>query len=153
MKIYNIKINKFRLPIIILLFILAILLCNFLTRSNTIKMTSENYSEILKKIHDSPYEYENKKIEMIGYVFRANDFNINQIVVARDMLINESESRIIGFLCESPQAQEIQNNEWIHVKRKYTYRKLSRHNANSKNNIFQTMLRSCSNLGLSASYV
>ena len=65
MKIYNIKINKFRLPIIILLFILAILICNFLTRSNTIKMTSENYSEILKKIHDSPYDYENKKIEMI----------------------------------------------------------------------------------------
>ena len=84
-------------------------------------MTSENYSSILKKIHDSPYEYENKKIEMVGYVFRTNDFNVNQIVVARDMLINESESRIIGFLCESPQVQELENNEWISVKRNTLY--------------------------------
>lgn len=122
MKIYNIKVNKFRIPIVILLFLIAIILCNFLANSNTIKMTSENYSEILKKIHDSPYEYENKKIEMVGYVFRANDFNSNQFVVARDMLINESESRIIGFLCENPNAQELNNNEWIAVTRNNLYR-------------------------------
>lgn len=117
MKIYNMEINKYRLPIIILFFLIAILLCTVVPKLGTIKMTSENYSEILKKIHDSPYEYENKKIEMVGYVFRGNDFNIDQIVVARDMLINESESRIIGFLCESPQVQELSNNEWISVKR------------------------------------
>lgn len=136
MNIYNIEIHKYRLPIIILLFLLAIVVCSTLSKSNTIKMTSENYSEILKKIHDSPYEYENKKIEMIGYVFRANDFNMNQIVVARDMLINESESRIIGFLCESPQVQELKNNEWIAVKRNDLCRRLSRCYANCKNYIF-----------------
>lgn len=135
MKIYNIEINKFRIPITILLFLIAILLCNSVSNIRTIKMTSENYSEILKKIHDSPYEYENKKIEMVGYVFRVQDFNINQIVVARDMLINESESRIIGFLCELPQAQELENNEWISVKRNHPYRKLSWYNAHRKNKI------------------
>ena len=135
MKIYNIEINKYRIPIIILLFLIATLLCTAAPKIGTIKMTSENYSEILKKIHDSPYEYENKKIEMVGYVFRANDFNINQIVVARDMLINESESRIIGFLCESPEAQDLENNEWISVKRNHLRRKLSRCYAHRKNNI------------------
>lgn len=121
MKIFNVEIKKYRLPITMLLFALTIILCTSILDNNVIKMTSENYSEILKKIHDSPYEYENKKIEMVGYVFRTNDFNINQIVVARDMLINESESRIIGFLCESPQVQELENNEWISVKRNTLY--------------------------------
>lgn len=136
MKIYNIEINKFRIPIVLILFLFAIILCTSIPNIGTIKMTSENYSEILKKIHDSPYEYENKKIEMVGYVFRAKDFNINQIVVARDMLINESESRIIGFLCESPQVQELEDNEWISIKRNNLCRKLSWFNAHSKNKIF-----------------
>ena len=121
MKIYNIEINKYRLPLIIFLFLIAILICTVFPKLGTIKMTNENYSEILKRIHDAPYEYENKKIKMIGYVFRRKDFNVNQIVVARDMLINESESRIIGFLCESPQIQELKDNEWIAVERNYSY--------------------------------
>ena len=136
MKTYNAEINRYRILIILILFLFAIILCTSITGIDTIKMTSENYSEILKKIHDSPYEYENKTIEMVGYVFRANDFNVNQIVVARDMLINESESRIIGFLCESPQVQELENNEWVSVKRNNLCRKLSRCNAHRKNRIF-----------------
>ncbi len=108
MKIYN---------VIILLVIIALAICLSFVKPGTIKMTSENFSQILKEVHDSPYKYENKKIEMVGYVFRVNDFDKNQFVVARDMLINDSESRIIGFLCESPEAEKLQNNEWIHVTR------------------------------------
>ena len=102
-------------------------------------MTSENYSEILKKIHDSPYEYENKKIKMVGYVFRGKDFNVNQIVIARDMLINETESRIIGFLCEAPEVQELKDNEWVSVERSHSYWELSWSYANCKNYILQTL--------------
>ena len=70
---------------------------------------------ILKDCHDAPYKYENKKIKMVGYIFRARDFESNQFVVARDMLINESESRIIGFLCESNDSYKFQDNEWVLV--------------------------------------
>ncbi|MBQ8299107.1 MAG: hypothetical protein IJX99_04465 [Clostridia bacterium] len=112
MRIYNIKIRNILLGILILFFLIAI--CTFLfSPSETIIMTSENYTQILKEIHDNPYDYENKKIEMIGYVFRSADFNENQFVIARDMLISESESRIVGFLCEYEKAKEIENNEWI----------------------------------------
>lgn len=117
--------------VIILLLVIALTICFSLAKAGTIKMTSENFSQILKDIHDSPYKYENKKIEMVGYVFRANDFNKNQFVVARDMLINESESRIIGFLCESSKAEELQNNEWIHATRQNICWRLSWSNANS----------------------
>jgi uncharacterized membrane protein YcgQ (UPF0703/DUF1980 family) len=50
---------------------------------------------------------------MVGYIFRASDFSTNQFVIARDMLINESESRIIGFLCESENALSFPDNEWV----------------------------------------
>lgn len=113
MKIYNIKFKYIYFPFIIALFLLATILCIFLINSNTIIMTSENFSKILKDCHDSPYKYENKKIKMVGYIFRTNDFSTNQFVVARDMLINESESRIIGFLCESEKAHSFQDNEWV----------------------------------------
>ena len=112
MKIYNIKFKAILFGILILVFIILISSLLF-SSTETIIMTSENYTEILKDIHDKPYDYENRKIEMIGYVFRTTDFNKNQFVIARDMLINESESRIVGFLCEYEKANEIENNEWI----------------------------------------
>ena len=122
MKIFNISIKSLRLPFIIFMFLIAIILCLFLTNLNTIDMTSENFSKVLKDCHDSPYKYENKKIKMIGYIFRASDFESNQFVIARDMLINESESRIIGFLCESTDSYKFQDNEWVCATRNDNYR-------------------------------
>lgn len=113
MKIYNVNLKNIFFPLVIVLFLLASLLCLFLINSNTITMTSENFSTILKECHDAPYKYKNKKIKMVGYIFRVNDFTTKQFVIARDMVINESESRIIGFLCESENAHEFQDNEWV----------------------------------------
>ena len=115
MKIFNITIKHLRLPIVIFMFLLSIFLCLFLNHIQTINMSSKNFSQILKDCHDSPYKYENKKIKMVGYIFRTTDFESNQFVVARDMLINESESRIIGFLCESNDSYKFQDNEWVLV--------------------------------------
>ena len=139
MKIFNISIKHLRLPIVILMFLCAVLLCIFLNNYCTINMTSENFSKILKECHDSPYKYENKKIKMVGYVFRASDFESNQFVIARDMLINESESRIIGFLCESNESYKIKNNEWVCATRKDNYRRISRHYAYNRNKKTGTM--------------
>lgn len=113
MKIYNIKFKYTYFFIILALFLISTILCIFLINSDSIDMTSENFSKILKECHDAPYTYEGKKVNMVGYVFRANDFKENQFVVARDMLINESESRIIGFLCEAENAQAFKDNEWV----------------------------------------
>ena len=60
MKIFNISIKPLRLPITLFMFLLATILCIFLTNINTINMNSENFSKLLKDCHDSPYKYENK---------------------------------------------------------------------------------------------
>lgn len=121
MKIINLKINipKILITICIALAIIFVLLAvmrflDFATDRKII-MTNENYTTILKDCHKNIDDYLNKEICMIGYIFRAADFKENEIVIARDMLINETEAQIVGFLCKYPYACEYENNMWVEV--------------------------------------
>ena len=78
-------------------------------------MNNSNYTTILRDSHKDISKYLNKKIKATGYIFRSNNFNSNQFVVARDMLINDSEANIVGFLCEYPQATEFEDNVWVEI--------------------------------------
>ena len=132
MKIINIKFN-FKLFILIICTLIVILSVIFLTNifsNNTIVLNDENYVSILKEVHDFPSKYIDKKIKMSGYVFRANDFNENQFVTARDMIVSENDYRIVGFLCESENIKNYENNVWIEVFRNNKIKRLSWTNAN-----------------------
>ena len=134
MKIVNIKFN-FKFIILFICSIILILSTIFLInlfKDDTIVMNNSNYTSILKKVHDSPTEYIDKKIHMNGYVFRASDFTDTQFVVARDMIVSENDYRIVGFLCESTDIKSYENNVWIEVKRKNKIKRLSRANANCR---------------------
>ena len=50
------------------------------------------------------------------YVFRVNDFKQNQFVTARDMIVSDNDYRIVGFLCESDEIKNFENNSWIEIK-------------------------------------
>ncbi len=121
MKIYNFN-KRAVLAIAVLVVLLIILLCVAIQviNSSTITMTNENYTAILKDCHDNPYKYLNKIITAEGYVFRAQDFSKTQFVTARDMLVSEDESRIVGFLCEYNNAQDFENNEWVQIEGRVT---------------------------------
>ena len=116
MKIYNVSKHSIMMivSLVLILLILFFIAMKLITPS-TIIMTNENYTEILKDCHDKPYTYVNKKIISSGYIFRTSDFSDTRFVLARDMLINESESRIVGFLCEYGNANEFENNEWVSI--------------------------------------
>lgn len=117
MKIINIKFS-FKLFIIIFGLLIIMLSSIFLMKlfDNTIVMTNDNYTEILKAVHDNTDNYIDKQIISTGYVFRMPDFTENQFVTARDMIINESDYRIVGFLCEYDGIKEFENNSWIKIK-------------------------------------
>ncbi len=118
MKIINIKFS-FKLFIIILSAIIILLSSLFLIKvfkNKTITMNNENYTRILKEVHDNIENYINKEIYTNGYVFRASDFKENQFVVARDMIVSESDYRIVGFLCENDEIKNFENNSWVEVK-------------------------------------
>lgn len=113
MKIFNIKIDIHKLiwiPIIILLIIFIICLIN---NNKTIYMDNKNFTTILRDSHQDISKYLGKNITTSGYIFRGKDFSDNSFVIARDMLINEKQANIVGFLCIYDLANEFENNEWV----------------------------------------
>ena len=121
-KIINLKVNLSKILVfasilIAVLFIFAtiIKLIHINQNDDTIIMTNENYTYILNDCHNNIDKYANKKISFTGYIFRANDFKETQFVTARDMLINNSEFRIVGFLCNYKNAKKFEDNIWVSV--------------------------------------
>lgn len=115
MKIFNIKIDikKFFWISIIIFLLLSIF---FLIRNNQIiHMNQNNFTTILRDAHQNISKYLGKKIKTTGYIFRAKDFSADNFVIARDMLINENQANIVGFLCSYNQANDFENNEWVEV--------------------------------------
>ena len=84
--------------------------------SETIEITSKNYTNVLKAVHDNPDSYVGLKIHFVGFVYRVFDLTDNQFVLARNMIINaENHTVVVGFLCESQDAKSYDNNTWVEI--------------------------------------
>lgn len=134
MFVYNFKINgskTFKLVFVIMLIILICVLVSVtfkiftgaansasscLPSKNVNKITSKNYTNILKAVHDNIDEYIGTKVNFTGYVYRVLDLKENQFILARDMLISSDfQSVIVGFLCECDNAKDFENGSWVEV--------------------------------------
>lgn len=83
---------------------------------DVIDITSGNYTNVLKTVHDDLNTYVGKKIHFSGYVYRVSDFSEAQFVLARDMIISSDlKTLVVGFLCESKDAKKIETNTWVEV--------------------------------------
>ena len=133
MFVYNIKINGKKF-IKILFVILAIIITiyflvsayriysnSFKVRDNIIEsdvmyLTAENYTNILKAVHDDIDTYVGKKICFTGYVYRTIDFKESEFVLARDMIISsDMQTLIVGFLCDCDEAKNFADESWIEI--------------------------------------
>lgn len=75
-----------------------------------------NYSNVLKEVHNNPKEYVDKKISFTGYVYRVKGLADNQFILARDMIYdNNTKSVVIGFLSEYDRSNQLNNGDWIKV--------------------------------------
>lgn len=80
------------------------------------QISSKNYTNVLKTVHENIDSYVGKKICFTGYVYRVLDLEGNQFVLARDMIINSNyQSVIVGFLCEYDNAKDFANDTWVQV--------------------------------------
>lgn len=137
MFVFNVKLNRTR----IFKFILAIMaiICIALVGMGIVKMinsnneiqksnstcmptnevaylTDENYTNILKEVHENLDTYIGQKICYTGYVYRVPELEDNQFILARDMQIeNTNQTVIVGFLCSLQNAQEFENYSWIKI--------------------------------------
>lgn len=58
-------------------------------------LTADNYTDVLKMVHNDLSTYIGQKIKFSGYVYRAPDFSENEFVLARNMLINNKSQSLI----------------------------------------------------------
>lgn len=81
------------------------------------EIQADNYTNILKAVHEDIDSYVGMKIKFTGYVYRVIDFENKQFVLARDMLINEegTQSVVVGFLSQYKDAENLKDGEWVEV--------------------------------------
>ncbi len=134
MFVYNFSLNTNKLGKIILttisLFVLIILIVSIykiffsekfkvndtLNSNNVTEITTSNYTNILKSVHENIDEYIGKKINFTGYVYRVSDLNKNEFVLARDMVINSNyQTVVVGFLCNYDDAPSFTDGTWVSV--------------------------------------
>lgn len=135
MFIYNLKVSGSKIfkvfavtvsIIVVILFILSIYKIFFGAKTNptyddymsstVASIDPKNYTNILKAVHEDIDSYVGTKFKFSGYVYRAIDFNDNQFVLARDMVISSDyQTLIVGFLCESEKIKNINDNTWIEI--------------------------------------
>lgn len=122
MFVCNLKLNLKKILILSLVIIVAIALflevCSmFKSKSSThfdYVLDSENFTEILKTVHDNIDANVGKTIKLSGFVFRLPDFRANYFVCGRNMLLNGDE-KIVGFLCTYNGDIELTDSEWIEI--------------------------------------
>lgn len=79
-------------------------------------ISTENYTNVLKAVHDDLNTYVGQRIHFSGYVYRAIDFKDNEFVLARDMIISSNQQTlIVGFLCQSDKVSSIPDNTWVEI--------------------------------------
>lgn len=122
MKIFNIRFSwsKFLSIAILIIAVIFVLLAIYsfakqVLSSNYIEITNSNYTSILEDSHNNIDKYLGKNISVIGYVFRLPDFGNNEFVIARDMLVDNNHSQVVGFLCNYNQISQFESNSWVKI--------------------------------------
>ena len=135
MFIYNVKINGSKVfkyfftgVIILIICILCIVLFRIfsgagkannsscLPQNDVFEISSKNYTNVLKTVHENIDTYVGMKIKFTGYVYRVSDLTDNQFVLARDMIVSSNyQSVIVGFLCECDNAKDFDDEVWVQV--------------------------------------
>ena len=134
MFIYNLKINGSKTFKIFFTFVVIILICilcfviyrifsgaslyskSCIPQNEICKISSSNYTNVLKAVHDNIDDYIGKKIKFTGYVYRVLDLKDNEFILARDMIVSSDfQSVVVGFLCSYEKAKNFENRTWVEV--------------------------------------
>ena len=87
-----------------------------LDENNTMYLTTQNYTNVLKSVYENIDNYVEKRICFSGYVYKTIDFEETEFVLARDMLVSDnSKSLIVGFLCNYKYAKNFDENSWVEI--------------------------------------
>lgn len=77
-------------------------------------LEEKNYTEVLKTIHENIDANVNKTVKFSGYIFRMPDFKSDYFVCGKNIILN-NEDNLAGFLCQSKDASNFKDNEWVEI--------------------------------------
>lgn len=134
MFIYNLKINSNKILkiIIVLMLIFIFFIMSFSIYkifigstfhvkdsqniSEIYEIPVNNYTNVLKCVHDDLDTYIGQNIRFSGYVYRVYDLNDDEFVLARDMVINSNfQTLVVGFLCKYEQSKNFTDGTWVNI--------------------------------------
>ena len=82
---------------------------------------ANNYTNILKSVHDDIDTYIGQSISFTGYVYRVYDLTEVQFVLARDMVVSSDfQTMVVGFLCTAENAKNFKDGTWVEITGKIT---------------------------------
>ncbi|WP_078553142.1 TIGR03943 family putative permease subunit [Bacillus alkalicellulosilyticus] len=87
-----------------------------LKEHDTIVVTEENYLDVMTVLDIHMNEFLGKEIEILGFVYREEDFDDNQMVVARfAMTCCVADVAVYGTMIEADEASQYENDTWVRV--------------------------------------
>ncbi len=85
-------------------------------QGDTIVVRDNNFVQWIEEIYNNMSKYEDKKIEIIGFVFKDKELRENEFVPARLMMACcTADLQPVGFLCQYVKASELKKDSWIKV--------------------------------------
>lgn len=97
--------------------------------ADDIKVTEENYLDVMTVLDLYIDDFVGKEMEIVGFVYREPDFQDHQMVVARfSMTCCVADSAVYGTMVEADFAHEYVNDTWVKVRgtlQKSTYHDLT----------------------------
>ena len=131
MFVYNVRLNSNRLFkfILAILFIIALIITGISiyktfgngnssnsTSDDVYEIDSNNYTNVLKAVHDDIDNYVGQKIRFSGYIYRVYDLQNDEFVLARDMVVNSDfDTLVVGFLCHSNNSSNLKDGTWVNI--------------------------------------
>ncbi|MBR3249344.1 MAG: hypothetical protein IKF83_01430 [Clostridia bacterium] len=89
---------------------------NTVSDSNIIEISPNNYTNVLKTVHEDLDSYIGKTIHFSGFVYRVFDLSDTQFVLARNMIIDaDNRVVVVGFLCNYNDAKNFADTTWVDV--------------------------------------
>lgn len=83
---------------------------------DVISMNTDNFTNILKEVHNNPDNYYGQEVNASGYIFRLEDFAPNEFVIARNMIVCcEADPIVVGFLCNHNGIDKFEPNSWVDI--------------------------------------
>jgi len=85
-------------------------------QNQVFEITAQNYTNVLKNVHENLDKYIGQKIKFSGFVYRLYDFSNEQFVLARNMIISSDyQTVVVGFLCHSSISQNYVDGTWLEI--------------------------------------